>query len=125
MKRKLPFFLFPLLLLSSCVTTIEIHKTSSEVPASSDRKKWETTVPSFLFGFVNPVKNIKARERCHTDWHTIGITKSFLHIFTSFLTLGFYTPSKVIITCEKTEAGDEFERFNGQKKSSKLPEQTE
>ena len=127
MKRNLPFFLFSLLLLSSCVTTIEIHKTPSEVPASSDRKKWETTVPSFLFGFVNPAKNIKTREKCRTDWHTIEITKSFLHIITSLLTLGFYTPSKVVITCEKAEAEaeDEFESFDDQKKPPKLPEQTE
>ena len=80
------------------------------------KKKWEKTVSSFLFGFVNPTKNIKAWEKCPTDWHTIKITKSFLHMTLSLLTLGFYIPAKVIITCDKAEEkdDDEFEKFDQQ-----------
>lgn len=122
MKQNLSLFLLFLLFLSSCVTTIEIRKTSSETPISPNGKKWEGSVPSFLFGFVNPTKNIKAWEKCHTNWHTIEITKSFLHIVTSLFTLGFYTPSKLAITCEKTKEEDEFEGFDDQKKSPESPE---
>ena len=108
---KYSLFLSFFLLLSSCVTPIKIHKTPSDASIPPDGKKWEETVSSFFFGFVNPVKNIKAWEKCPTNWHTIKIKKSFLHVVTSLLTLGFYTPSKVVIICDTVTEKDEFKQF--------------
>ena len=105
------------LFLSSCVTPIKLHKKSSADPSSGGGgRKWEKTISSFLFGFVTSSKNIKAWEKCPGDWHTIKITKPFAHVTISLLTVGLYTPLKVIIVCEPytppTNKTDEFDKFN-------------
>ena len=104
------FFILCYFLLSSCVTSVELHKKSPGNPSSTTtEKKWEQTAPSFLFGFISPAKDIKAWEKCPTDWHTIKITRSFLHVVISILTIGIYTPLKVIIICEAQEPSNIFE----------------
>ena len=114
--RKVKVSLLCCLLLSSCVTPITLHKKSLSDSVSRPAKKVEKTVSSFLFGFVNSSKKIKAWEKCPQTWQSIRITRPFLHIFMAGLTLGIYTPFKVIITCSaKTKSDpklDDFEQFN-------------
>ncbi|MDE0119933.1 MAG: hypothetical protein OXM55_08015 [Bdellovibrionales bacterium] len=110
------YFITFFLLLSSCITPIGLHKKTHLLPPSASEKKWEKTVPTFLFGLINASKTIKAWEKCPTNWHTIRITRSFSHLIISFLTLGLYTPAKVIIICEissdSVKPSNEFEQFN-------------
>lgn len=97
------FLLFLLFFLSACVTPIEIHKGTSNNPADISKKKWERTIPFFLFGLVGSgnTKQIKAWEKCDADWYSIKIAKPFTHVLVSLFTLGIYTPQKMIITCKE------------------------
>ena len=111
------WFIIHCLLLSSCITPIELHKDTDLSPLStpSSEKKWKKTIPTFLFGLIPASKTIKAWEICPTDWHTIKITRSFPHLIISFLTIGLYTPVKVVIICDtdddSTNKLNEFEEF--------------
>ena len=110
------YFIIFFLILTSCVTPIDLHKDTHLLPSSKAEKKWEKTVPIFLFGLINVSKTIKAWEKCPTNWNTIRITRSFPHLIISFLTLGLYTPTKVIIICDispgSAEPSNEFKQFN-------------
>ena len=123
-------FIIHCLLLSSCVTAIELHKETdlNLLPPPVSEKKWEKTVPTFLFGLINASKTIKAWEKCPTNWHTIRITRSFPHLIISFLTLGLYTPSKVVIICDtqsdSTNKPSEFEEFNQNEDGKGTSEET-
>ena len=92
------FFLFSL---SACVTPIEIHKGAHN-PADISKKKWEKTIPFFLFGLAGTsrAKQVKAWEKCPTDWYSIKIAKPFTHVLISIFTLGIYTPQKMTIICK-------------------------
>ncbi|MDE0518656.1 MAG: hypothetical protein OXH36_03745 [Bdellovibrionales bacterium] len=112
------------LLLSSCITPINLHKDTYLLSPSASEKKWEKTVPTFLFGLINASKTIKAWEKCPTNWHTIRITRSFSHLIISVLTLGLYTPTKVIIICDipsgSTDPSNEFEQFNEREETEEI-----
>ena len=115
--------IYPLLcfLLCGCVTPITLHKKTHHDPSSSrPTKKIEKTIPSFLFGLVSSDKKIKVYKECQTTWQTIKVTRSFLHVISAGLTVGIYTPFKVIITCsvkKKKSNQDDFELFNTQEES--------
>lgn len=102
------------LLLCACVTSITFRQKSLGNSNLQSTKKREYTIPSFLFGLANTSEKIKTWKECPANWKTIKITRSFLHILTAGLTLGIYTPFKVIIICsiQKKDILDEFEQFN-------------
>ncbi len=110
--------IYPLLcfLLCGCVTPITLHKKTHRDLSSRPTKKIEKIIPSFLFGLVSSDKKIKVYKECQTTWQTIKVTRSFLHIISAGLTMGIYTPFKVIITCsiKKKSNQDDFELFNTQ-----------
>ena len=112
-------YLFFCLLLCACVTPITLHKKKQSDLSPLPTKKIEKIIPSFLFGLVSSDKKIKVYEECQTAWHTIKVTRSFLHIISAGLTMGIYTPFKVIITCSvKKKNLDDFELFNTPEKSN-------
>ena len=100
--------------LSACVTPIEVHKSKSTDTNNSvdiSKKKWEKTIPFFLFGLIGSrsTKQIKAWEKCNTDWYSIKISKPFTHVLVSLFTLGIYTPQKIIIICKEISLLEDLE----------------
>ena len=109
-------FIFLCLLLSACITPIELYSndlSSSSIP----EKQLEETIPTFFFGLATASKKVPVWNKCHKDRYSIKIKRPFSHIIVAFFTLGIYTPLKAIITCYKkqtntTDETDEFKIFN-------------
>lgn len=109
---KYSVFIFLYFSLSACVTPIELHNKDSSSTLTM-KKKWKKTIPTFFFGFVTSTKDVTAWDKCQEDKYSIKISRPFLHTTAAFLTLGIYTPLKIIITCyrEKTNTTDEIDEL--------------
>ena len=108
--------------LSSCVTPIQLRKGPAG-PAPTTGKKWAKTQHSFLWGLV-PSSRIKAYQICaRSSWHSIYVSRSFIHILAGILTLGLYVPLSVTLVCQAVpptpsaeptappDPADEFQEF--------------
>ncbi len=95
---------FSFLLLSACVTSVEMRKTDF---AFSDRLQAKQTfkADTFLFGLIQGSDTIKVWEQCRKDWQEVRITRSFWHVTVTLFTLGIYTPMRVIIICDSQTDG--------------------
>ena len=112
--------------LSSCVTPIQLRKGPvSSSPTTG--KKWDKTQHSFLWGLVPPSR-IKAYQICAgSSWHSIYVSRSFLHIMAGILTLGLYVPLNVTLVCQAVlplveptgppDTADEFQEFEEMEKT--------
>ena len=96
------FLMLFFLLLSNCVTSIEMRKTDLFASSSRFQERHKIKADAFLFGLVQGSDTIKVWEQCPKDWHRVRITRSFWQVALSLFTLGIYTPMRVVIICGST-----------------------
>ncbi len=123
----------------ACVTPVQLSQDNWSRPDQVE-KVWKTTQNFFLWGLINSSKTVKIYEICPTDYQSIRISRSFVHVLASVLTLGLYVPAGVTVFCrprpsatvvspmlldrpDKDESNnkDEFEEFE-QKKPEEIEE---
>ena len=125
-----PVYNWPVLLIigffvSACVTPIQLSRDNWSRPDQTN-SKWNTTQNLFLWGLINPFKSIKAHAVCPHDYQSIRISRSFIHVLASVLTLGLYVPVGVTVFCrphpppatvvlptllDKSDKQDDFKEF--------------
>ena len=103
--------------LPGCVTPITLlhqdkhNPTQTEAKNSfSDADKNNIKVNSFFWGLLNSKTYTDIDGMC-LNKYSIKITRSFLQVLTSLVTLGIYTPALIQITCD-SHIQDEKSEFN-------------